>query len=150
MQQIAPPTPYKFRQLIKLFYFFFRFDRELKPQYVEQSSNVTNMNELPHLLQAILQIKQNVFKTGGQQYQLQRPRKFQTENHFKRHQLHLSMYHRIITASFTKLPSNFMLCFHHLSQQISDNKIHFVVKTECVEPQSKCVLISIEGRQTSI
>ncbi|XP_055299107.1 nipped-B protein isoform X6 [Sitodiplosis mosellana] len=46
---------------------------ELKPQYVEQQPSVTNMNELPHLLQAILQIKQNVFKTGGQQYQHQRP-----------------------------------------------------------------------------
>lgn len=48
---------------------------ELKPQYVEQQPSVTNMNELPHLLQAILQIKQNVFTTGGQQYQHQRTRK---------------------------------------------------------------------------
>lgn len=58
---------------------------ELKPQYVDQASNVTNMNELPQLLQAILQLKQNVFKTGGQQYQLQRPRKFQVEikNNYK-------------------------------------------------------------------
>lgn len=58
-----------------MFIFLCLHNSELKPQYVEQSSNVTNMNELPHLLQAILQLKQNVFKTGGQQYQLQRPRK---------------------------------------------------------------------------
>lgn len=57
---------------------------ELKPQYADQASNVTNMNELPHLLQAILQLKQNVFKAGGQQYQLQRPRKFHVENQIRK------------------------------------------------------------------
>lgn len=48
---------------------------ELKGQYVEQQSSVTNINELPHLLQAILNIKPTVFKSGGPQYQQQRQRK---------------------------------------------------------------------------
>lgn len=58
-----------------IIYFFFY--SELKPQYAEQQP-VTNMNELPHLLQTILHRKPNVFKTGGQQYQQQRTRKYQS------------------------------------------------------------------------
>lgn len=49
---------------------------ELKPQYAEQQPSITNMNELPHLLQTILHRKPNVFKTGGQQFQHQRTRKY--------------------------------------------------------------------------
>lgn len=59
---------------------FLPFFSELKPQYVEQQPPVTNINELPHLLQTILHRKPNVFKTGGQQFQHQRTRKYL--NHF--------------------------------------------------------------------
>lgn len=55
--------------LLKLFEY-----RELKTQYAEQTSAGTNINELPNLLQAILNIKPTVFKTGGQQFQQQQQR----------------------------------------------------------------------------
>lgn len=63
---------------------------ELKSQYVEQHSAVTNISELPHLVQAILNIKPTVFKTGGPQYQQQRQRKpihTDTQSHHYCHSL---------------------------------------------------------------
>lgn len=56
---------------VKVYYFviFFLFASELKPQYAEQQPSITNINELPILLQMIQHRKPNVFKTGGQQFQ---------------------------------------------------------------------------------
>lgn len=60
---------------IYFFFISFKFHSELKNQYAEQQPSVTNINEIPLLLQAILNIKPTVFKTGGPQYQQQRQRK---------------------------------------------------------------------------
>lgn len=45
---------------------------ELKSQYAEQQTPLTNISDYPALLQAIHTLKPTVFKAGGPQHQRQR------------------------------------------------------------------------------
>lgn len=122
---------------------------ELKSQYVEQQSSVTNINELPHLLQAILNIKPTVFKLGGPQYQLSRQRKpFTQLHHFiylsipisncmaNPYPIHSFISHHFVFVRFTIIAvfiCFFFACFLLMCPQPYQIKIHSDIRK-----QKKC------------